>query len=128
MAGEAWPSRLRRATISKALKQGRGQGLAENESSMPRVSRTSAALALERGDLEVVEFGQVGEELAVGLEGVERDGHRRNAFRGRAQQAPETEEEKGGDLSVPALWDQRPKAAIWASAAFFSTWASERVS
>jgi hypothetical protein len=48
MAGEAWPMRLRRATTRKALKQGRGQGLAEKASSIPRASRTSAALALER--------------------------------------------------------------------------------
>jgi hypothetical protein len=29
------------------------------------------------GELEVVEFGEVGEELAIGLEGVEGNGHRR---------------------------------------------------
>src|SRR5271167_4066093 len=48
MAGEAWPMRLRRATTRRALKQGSGQELAEKLSSIPRASRTSAALVLER--------------------------------------------------------------------------------
>src|SRR5208337_516189 len=48
MAGEAWPRRLRRVTMRSARKQGIGQGRSEKESSMPRASRTSAALAFER--------------------------------------------------------------------------------
>src|SRR5271165_2129978 len=48
MAGEAWPRRLRRATMRSARKQSIGQGRSEKESSMPRASRTSAALAFER--------------------------------------------------------------------------------
>ena len=45
MAGEAWPMRLRQATTRRALKQESGHGLAEKASSIPRASRTSAALA-----------------------------------------------------------------------------------
>src|SRR5271166_4418349 len=48
MAGEAWPRRLRRVTMTSVRKQGIGQGRSEKESSMPRASRTSAALAFER--------------------------------------------------------------------------------
>src|SRR5271165_6594041 len=48
MAGEAWPRRLRRATMRSARKQGIGQGRSEKESSRPRASRTSGALAFER--------------------------------------------------------------------------------
>src|SRR5208283_6102018 len=48
MAGEAWPRRLRRATMRSARKQGIGQGRSEKDSSRPRASRTSAALAFER--------------------------------------------------------------------------------
>ena len=73
------------------------------------------------GELEVVEFGQVGEELAIGLEGVEGDGHRRAPAVGR-REAPA---KGGGGLSDPASWGrQPPKAPIWEAAAFFSTAAS----
>jgi hypothetical protein len=81
---------------------------------------------LGEGELEVVEFGQVGEELAIGLEGVEGDGHRRAPAVGAARR----QEREGGrePLGPPPLERQPPKAPIWEVAAFFSTVASAEAS
>ena len=74
------------------------------------------------GELDVVEFRQVGEELAIGLEGGEGDGYRRAPAVGR-REAPG--KGRGGGLSDPRpLGRQPPKAPIWEAAAFFSTAAS----
>ena len=79
------------------------------------------------GELDVVEFRQVGEELAIGLEGVKETvigGLRRlGAARRRGRE--------GGrePFGPPPRWArQPPKAPIWEAAAFFSTVASAEAS
>src|SRR5208282_3336429 len=89
MGGEAWPRRFRGATISNARKHWIGQGRSEKESSMPRASRTSAALAFEREKL--TDIGGIFFRRACGsAAGAKR----------------------GGDLSVPARGSAREGADL----------------
>ena len=107
----------------EGFEAGEGPGACGEGGFDPEGVQDVGGVGVGKGELEVVEFGQVGEELAIGLEGVEGDGHRRAPAVGR-REAP-GKGRRAGAFRTPAPWGrQPPKAPIWEAAAFFSTAAS----
>ena len=107
----------------EGFEAGEGPGACGEGGFDPEGVQDVGGVGVGKGELEVVEFGQVGEELAIGLEGVEGDGigglRRLGAARRRRRE--------GGrePFGPPPRWGrQPPKAPIWEAAAFFSTAAS----
>src|SRR5208337_504487 len=100
MAGEAWPRRLRLATMRGARKQGIGQGRSEKESSRPRASRTSTALAFERENSRSSWPGKRSKRWPLAFKRVKLTDMGGLHFRRACVSA--TGGKRGGDLSVPA--------------------------
>ena len=106
----------------EGFEAGEGPGACGEGVFDPEGVQDVGGVGVREGELDVFEFGQVGEELAIGLEGVEEDGHRRAPAVGR-REAPV--KGRGREpFGPPPLGRQPPKAPIWEAAAFFSTAAS----
>ena len=120
--GEAWPRRLRRATMSERPEAvdrpgAFGEGVFDAES-----VEDVGGVGVREGEFPIVVAGQGVEAWPLAFKRVKLTDIGGLLFRRACGSA--TGGKRGGDLSVPARGRQPPKAPIWAVAAFFSTWAS----